>query len=310
MNSRLPFSRTLLLLVLLPACGPPEEEAPGPAVVERVAVSFAPLAWAAETLARGTVPVVLPLPPGEDPAFWEPSDAALATFQQSRRILLNGAGFERWAATAVLPRSRVVETAAAFRDRWIVREEGRVHSHGGGPAHSHAGLDGHTWLAPSLFREQLRSAARALEEAWPEHRAVFRAGLEEAEAALEDLENRLRALQPALQGWTLLASHPAYDYLAREQGWTIRNFDLDPEAPLTPEQLQALEAARGLRTLMLWEGEPRPETRRALEERGIRSVLYAPGEGPGGPPWPELQRQNLERLAEALGAGALAPAGD
>jgi len=310
----------LLLLFLgisLPSCAPEESEHREEADAARkplVMTTFHPTAYFTERIAGDLVQVECPLPPDTDPAFWTPSRDVIRRYQEADLIVTNGAGFEKWIPTVSLPLSRVVETAASFSDRWLRYAHAVTHSHGPGGKHSHEGIDGHTWIDPIQAGAQAEAILKALEGLLPDAVPRLRRNFAVLEADLAALDLRLRA---ASEGRTpcLLASHPAYNYLARRYGWRMHNLHLEPSEALTPEALAAVEEA--LRTCeketgvpprhLLWEAEPLPATRDALRERfGLESVVISPAENVA----PEerardedyltIMRRNVQRLENIL----------
>jgi zinc transport system substrate-binding protein len=280
-----------------------------PAARERaVYTSFHPTAWMAERIAGGLVPVVCPVPEGADPLAWQPDRAVLARYQRAELVVLNGAGYEAWAAGASLPPSRVVEAAAGFEAQWLHYEHATTHSHGAAGEHTHAGLDGHTWMDPLLALEEARAVLLGMCRAFPEHAERFRANARGVEADLQGLHAELEALAPRLRAARVLAAHPAYNYLARRYGFDVTSFDLDPAAELDPEQRAALAAAArpGVPTLLLWESEPGPAAAGGVPA-GIASVVFAPAELPtaaeraAGTDFLAVMRANAARLGQALG---------
>ncbi|MAG62993.1 hypothetical protein CMO84_05665 [Candidatus Woesearchaeota archaeon] len=296
----------MALMLGLGACGQPTEAEPIQ-LDGRVLATFFPLESMATAIAGDAVEVLCPLPEEADPQFHKPSRAELALYQRASLVLTNGAGFERWLASASLPPSRVVDTAANFTEP-LIEHTGMTHSHGFEGDHSHAGTDGHYWLDPLLAREQARRCAETMSSAFPEHAAAFAAGLAQLEADLDGLHERFAAAIP--QGTRLIASHPAYDYLARRYGWEVHSLDLDPEAPLSEEQFAELERLNGSLepALILWESEALPATRESLEARlDLRSVVFSPAENPSaaqraqGATFPDILAANLKALEAALG---------
>jgi len=298
---------------LLTACG---GEGNGndeqPASVEPVVMTtFYPTTYFAERITGGVVPVELPLPDGEDPIFWQPSPETIARYQRAAAIVINGAGFEKWVATASLPRSRVINTAAGFRDRFIEMET-VTHSHGPAGEHTHTGIDGHTWVDPNNAILQANAIAEGLADAFPERIEMFEANLPPLRADLEALDGRLRDVTAKLEGVVLLASHPAYNYLAQRYGWEIENLDLDPRAELTDVVLADIDRAiqaRGYEApvILLWESAPLETTTEQLKtDLGITSVLFSPAETrsdeqrDAGEDYLSIMNSNVDRLNEAL----------
>lgn len=295
-----------LVCALAVSCSGGADESSGQALEEAVYTGCHPTAWMAQTIAGGKVPVECLLPKGADAIFWNPDREALARYQRARLVVQNGAEFEKWMETASLARSRVCNSSSSFKDRFITFET-LTHSHGGGAGeHTHEGVDGHTWLDPDLAVEQARAIALAMKSAWPEHAAAFDQGLRTVETKLSQLKTALSGLTPKLKEYTILASHPAYNYLRRAMGWAIANLDIDPASPLQGKDHVALTVkleGKGPKRLLLWESTPLPETVRRLEEKyGVVSVVFSPGEnleGGFGSYWAEMEA-NVERLRAAL----------
>lgn len=267
--------------------------------------SFYPTAYLARRLAGGLVAVDCPVPEGEDPIFWQPSRADLERYRNARLVILNGAEFEKWAIHASLPASRVVRSADGFKDRFLTFDTGITHSHGAAGEHSHEGIDGHTWLDPINAIEQSKAIGKAMSEAWPEHAQAFATNLTALEADLTSLDSAFKALTPRLAGVKLIASHPAYDYLAERYGWAITNLDLDPELGLTEgaiaEVAQAIGNHEG-KSVLLWESEPSE----SVYEAPFASIVFSPAELAGvGKAEPAedylaIMRANIARLDAAL----------
>lgn len=244
-----------------------------------VVVANYPLAFFAETLLAGAMPVTFDAPGDEDPAFWQPDDAALGRFQAAKVILLNGAGYSKWVDQVSLPESRVVDTSALFEAGLIEVKEVVSHSHGPEGEHSHAGTAFTTWIDLNQAAKQLEAVKVAL---LGRVKAEERAGLEERAEALKGqllaLDARALAAGKKLNGKALLGSHPVYQYLSRRYQLNLREVHWEPDQ--VPEN-EALEELTGLlkehaATVMLWEGEPAAKSVDLLKEMGIRSVVFDP----------------------------------
>ena len=274
----------------------------------RVATTFYPTAWLLERLAGDAIEVLLPLPAGADPSTWQPTREDLQVYQGADLIVTNGAGLEAWVASASLPLSRLVQSAAGFQDRWR-QYEGLTHSHGGGGQHSHLGTDGHTWMSPALLILQAERVAEALESHGLVPRETLQPGLKALRSDLTALERELNeALLPRAQGVRFLANHPAFDYLLAEHVDLI-NLDLDPEAEDVEAIVAAVRKAKAEadKCLVLWESEPRSALSNALErELGVPSVVFRVAENPARdedgkrPDYLDLQGRNFAQLSSAL----------
>jgi len=271
-----------------------------------VYTTFYPTEYFVERIAGDAVAVVNPVPADADPIFWEPPREVLAAYQQADLIVLNGAGFEKWVAKATLPGDRVVDTAAPFSDRFIHYEDAVTHSHGPEGEHTHAGLDGHTWVDPVTAKMQAAAIRDALAGRFPEHADAFAAGFAALAADLDALDAKLRDYAAGDNADApLFMSHPAYNYIARRYGWNIENLDLDPEAmpdDATFAEIRAMKETHPARYL-IWEGTPAPEiAARFADALGLESIVFSPVESLGpeeraaGEDYLSIMKRNIEAM--------------
>lgn len=283
------------LLLLLAACGPKPAATPGAAIDEVVRATTHPLAYVAARIAGEHAPVELVVPPGEDPAHWDPPREALARLQRARVILTAGAGYEPWLGAVSLPPSRLVDAARSLPEGALIEVETVTHSHGLDGEHSHAGVAGWVWLDPAHLALQAERVREALTRAWPEHEQAFQAGTDALRADLEALRG---ALTDALGEHRIVAADPAYAYLPGD----VEGFDLDPDGPATGP-LKRLEASLEARpaAVLLWPRAPSPEVAALLaEELGLTSVVLEPAANPETGDLLEILGAGAARLAAAL----------
>jgi zinc transport system substrate-binding protein len=275
---------SLIAAAAVLACGPGEQperarpvspESAGPLAV--YVVNY-PLRYFAERIGGDLVRVVFPAPADVDPAYWSPDAETVATYQAADLILQNGAGYARWVQRVSLPRARLVDTSAAFRDRLIAQDAAPSHIHGPEGAHTHADLAFTTWLDPELAILQARAVAEAFAEARPEHAAAFRARLAALETALGELAARLDAAARTIGEAPLFFSHPVYQYFARRYSLNARSLHWEPDEPPDERAWRALEEllADHPARWMIWEAPPSEATLRRLEALGVRSIVYSP----------------------------------
>ena len=96
---------------------------------------------------------------------------------------------------------------------------------------------------------------------------------------------------------SLLASHPAYNYLARRYGWKITNLNLDPDSISGTGSIPVDHPAK----VILWESAPLEGWVKLLDEsHGLESIVFSPAELEGEQDYLATMRTNVERLAAAL----------
>lgn len=262
-----------------------------------------PLSYFARRIAGVHAAVEFPAPGDEDPAFWVPSIEAILEYQKADLILLNGAGYARWLSRASLPFSKLVNTSAAFGDRYMAVIGGQSHSHGPAGQHSHTGTAFTTWLDFGQAAMQARAVAQSFIHMRPELKDTFERGLADLERDLLALDSDLRDVVDRRPGMPLLASHPIYQYAARRYGLNIESVQWEPGEAPTPEQWTELREILNTHPArwMVWESEPLAETARRLTEIGVATVVFDPGANvPATGDWLDLMRDNIENLRQAF----------
>ncbi len=276
------------------------------AAAESVYTSFYPTEYFGLRIAGGKVRVVCPVPADADPIFWRPTTQQVQFYQAAGLIVLNGAAYEKWPSTVSLPLSKVVDTAKPFAAEFV-KFKTTTHSHGAAGAHSHEGVDGHTWMDPINAKLQAEQMMLAMARRWPVHEQAFGEGYRGLASDLDALDARFKALQGDVAKVRLLASHPAYNYIAKRYGWSIENIDLPPDEPPTTAQQEALKAAlakgaAGSRFVMLFEAAPLAETAGMLAKLGVAPCEFNPcetldeDERAKGADYLTVMRANLDRL--------------
>ena len=267
-----------------------------------VAAANYPLAFFAEQLLQGELPVTFSAPRDEDPAFWEPDDQAIGEFQSARLILLNGAGYSKWVDKVSLPGSRVVDTSAAFAARFIEQKELVTHSHGPEGKHSHGGTAFTTWIDLEQAALQLDAVKKAVQPLVAEEKRLeLETRAEALKQKLAALDQRLLAIGKKLEGRALLGSHPVYQYLARRYALNVQAVHWEPDVvpdPAAMHELAELLTEHPAR-LMLWEGEPLAESVRILREKGIDSIVFDPcGNRPDNGDFLQVMEANVQALEQ------------
>ncbi|MCZ6573039.1 MAG: metal ABC transporter substrate-binding protein [Planctomycetota bacterium] len=237
-----------------------------------------PLQYFAQRIGGEHIALTFPAPRDGDPAFWKPDLAAIARYQQADLILLNGAGYAKWVDKVSLPVSRLVDTSAAVRERYLRIEGALTHGHGPDGAHAHEGTAFTTWLDLGIAVEQARAVKAALVRAAPQHAGEFEAGFEALAKDLQRVERLTSVAVGAQPGRAVVVSHPVYQYLAQRYHLNLKSVHWEPdvlpgaEAWAELKQLLADHPARW----MIWEEEPLAETVAQLQALGVHSVVVDP----------------------------------
>jgi zinc transport system substrate-binding protein len=237
-----------------------------------------PLQYFAERISTPLVDVRLPVPAGEDPAFWNPSPEDVLALQQADLVVLNGASYESWLKNVSLPTSRLVDTSEGLKDQFIAQEEVTTHSHGLDGTHEHSATAFTTWLDLVLGVEQARAIKDAFSARWPEHRGQFETQFEELAQELKALDEELEEIVEGAPSVPVVFSHPVYQYFARRYRVNGRSVHWEPDEMPTDamwEELADLSREHPAKC-MIWEERPLPETAARLTAMGIESEVFDP----------------------------------
>ena len=262
-----------------------------------------PLHYFAQRIAGERAEVLFPVPSDLDPAFRQPAAEIIAGYQQADLILLNGARYAKWLDSVTLPRRKLVDTSAAFRDRYIRLDDAVTHSHGPAGDHSHGGIAFTTWLDFNQAVEQARAISEALTRKRPEWKEEFMRNLGALETDLTELDKQIRAIVAARPNQPLMVSHPVYQYFQRHYGLDLKSVMW--EADEYPSEALWSEFERGLKEhpaqWMIWEGEPKPESVERLRSMGVESIVFNPaGNQPDQGDFLSVMRQNVKNLQQAF----------
>ena len=262
-----------------------------------------PLAYFAERLGGAKVRVEFPVPDDEDPAYWQPDARTIQSMQKADLIALNGADYEKWLNRVSLPRSKWVDTSAAFKSRYLVIKDAVTHSHGGSGMHSHDGTASTTWLDFTQAAQQVEALAAAMIRARPELRGNIERNQAALTADLLTLNADMKRVAEELRGQALVASHPVYQYLERRYGLNLKSVHWEPgEMPPAAEwtALRQTLSAHPAR-LMLWEDTPSAEIRSALTGLNLRPVDFRPcANRPTSSDFLGVMRANIAALEQAV----------
>lgn len=266
-----------------------------------------PLTYFAERIGGAFINVVFPAPPDIDPAFWSPDTETTREYQVADLILLNGAGYEKWAQKVSLPVMRTVDTSRAFRKDLIFIESTITHSHGPGGDHSHGGTAFTTWLDFSQAAQQAESIFKALARKIPSQKAELSKNYGSLQRDLLSLDKRMLDLSMNRPDIQLLGSHPIYQYLARRYSLHVKMVMWEPDEDPGEQDWEHLKTL--LQSYhaewMIWEGEPLPASRKQLEGMEIKSTVFSPCfSRPQHGDFLSVMRQNVTNMELNLGKKA------
>ncbi len=291
-----------LLLPLLLACTPVQDEAPGAADTRPlVLTTFTILADMARQVAGDRVRVESITKLGAEIHGYEPTPSDLKRASGARMVLENGFGLERWAQRfyTSIPDVPHVTLTDGITPLPIAGD-----AYQGKP-------NPHAWMSPRLAKVYVENIRRALTALDPPGARTYRRNAERYGAQLDALDRELRAslarIPPARR--VLATCEGAFSYLARDYGLTEAYlWPVNAESQVTPQRMAGLIALVKARRVpavfceSTVSAEPQQQVARESGARfgGVFHVdsLSLP-DGPA-PNLLELQRRNLKTLREGL----------
>ncbi len=261
-----------------------------------------PLQYFAKRIGGDKVEVFFPAPSGVDPAYWRPTREVVNQYQKADLILLNGADYAKWVDKVTLPKSKLLDTSRSFKSDYIPLEDTVTHTHGPGGEHSHKGVAFTTWLDPLLAIKQAEVIKEALIKLVPEQEEYFTDNFELLNSDLDGLNNKLDKIVSIDPNKPLVASHPVYQYLARGYNLNLKSVHWEPDEAPGPDELKELDIILENHPAqwMIWEDEPKEETKALLSERGIKTLIFNPiGNTPENSNYLEVMKSNADNLNSA-----------
>jgi zinc transport system substrate-binding protein len=296
------FIATLFVLMVLVSCGSKNEgddKAKNSESPKTLAVTNYPLYYFTQKIAGDEFDVLFPVPQDLDPAFFEPQAEMVTLYQSADIIFINGAGYEAWVDKVTLSQRKIVNTSSKVSEKYI-SESGMSHSHGPDGEHDHAETAFTTWLDQSIAMGQAKLIYETLKESYPEFSQVFDNNYKVLEEEILELDREMDELFRPYQGKTIYASHPVYQYLGNRYGINIISEHWEPGQRVEPDMVETFLKSLDAKELkiMLWEGEPHPETRLLLDKAGVESVLFITcGNKPENGDYLSVMNKNIDNLA-------------
>lgn len=258
--------RTLFLLSALALSGAPRAAEP-----LLVAVSLLPQQAFVERIGGRQVRTIVLVPPGKNPASYEPSPKQMEAVAASRLVFRIGVPFENaWLPrlAQLAPGARVVDLRDGLSLRPVDLPPGTPPRAGGAP-------DPHVWLAPPLvmrMADRIRDELIALR---PEAKAEFEANHSRFIADLKALDDDIRNRLANKKARNFMVYHPAWGYFADAYG------------------LRQMPVEAG------WK-EPGPRTLQLVidgaRQNGVRVVFVQP----------QFSQKEAQTIARAIGGEVLA----
>lgn len=247
---------------------------------------------------------------GVDPHEFQPKPADLKIVAEADLVLLSAKHMESYVGKlkeATGTKGRVVEVGDGFPS--LKLQGGHDHDHGHGHKHAHGDEDPHWWHSIANMQRATRIVRDEFAKARPADKAAFTANASKYQARLEALQKWAKAKVAELprNQRKLVTSHDAFQYFAKEHGFTVYAI----EGISTADQPSSKKVAATIATIkgqgvkaIFPESIQNPKVLQEItRETGAKSgpALYADGLGEGAlATYEGMYKHNVTSIVEAL----------
>ena len=228
----LPIFLKLILIFCVPAYGKIS-----------IMVSIAPQKYFVQQICKNRADVQVMVPPGANPATYEPKPRQMAVISKTRLYFSIGVPFENaWLnkIAAANPDMAVIPTDRGIQK--LLMATG--HHHAGEKQPAHGTPDPHIWLSPSLVKIQARTILDAVQAADPDHRSVYESNFKAFIVQVSNLDAELKHIFSGSTGQRFMVFHPSWGYFAQAYGLTQVPIEIEGKEPKPAQLRELIEHAR------------------------------------------------------------------
>jgi zinc transport system substrate-binding protein len=211
-----------------------------------VIASFYPLYEFASRVAGDRAEVSSLVPAGIEPHDWEPTAEDISRERSADVLVINGAGFERWANDM---KAKVIANTSEGIE-FDYKEENETgddeHGHEGGVAV--VGVNPHIWLDPMLAKHQIDRIRNVMARSDPANADYYNQNADRFSAELDSLDAFIRSELADCDKSDFIAFHDAFIYFSERYGLRQHSIHgVSPEGEILPQTIQQIiELANGL----------------------------------------------------------------
>jgi zinc transport system substrate-binding protein len=251
-----------------------------------VLVSIAPYKYFVDHIGNGLVDTLLFVPPGASPHTFEPTAKKIIDMSKASLWFQMGEPFEAQAIQALKvhnPKLKVYD----------LRDHVPLICDGPGTC-SHNAADPHIWLSPKLAKIQAKTIADALILQIPEKKEAIEKNLAALILELDTLNSKIVDIMKGAKKKSILVSHPAYGYFAKDYGLTQLSIESEGREPSPKKVYEIIKRAKeiGLKTVFAQTQHNMLGAQRIATELGGKVVILDP--------LSENYTENMTHIAQAF----------
>lgn len=241
----------ILLSLLATGCGSKQAPATGVNAPQRLTVytSVYPVYDFTKKIGGTSIEVINIIPSGAEPHSFEPSTRLLAELSKADLFLYNGVGMEPYleklqnalqsSSLLMVDTSMGIELISHRPEDHYEHDEHDNHEHD--QHHHHGTFDPHIWLSPANAAQQGKNILNALIQVDPANKTTYESNYQVFKERLAQLDAEYRNILSKCKKKTIVVSHDAFAYLARDYGLKqIPVMGLNAEAEPTPGKMKEI----------------------------------------------------------------------
>lgn len=269
-----------------------------------VVASFYPLAEFARAVGGDLVTIETVTPAGVEPHDYEPTAKQIASIYGADVVLFNGGGVDTW-ATRLAPdvSSRGISVMEASKSINVI-----VTSEPG--SDTQMTFDPHFWLDPVLAERIIAQMQETFTAKDPKNAEFYKLNAEAYLGELTKLDQNYKDGLLACQTRTIITSHGAFTYLAKQYGFDVVSIaGLSPEEEPSAGRLAEITKIAKQKQIkaIFFETLANPKLSQALaSEIGAQTLVFNPLEGltaeeqAEGESYLTIMRSNLTNLKKGM----------
>jgi zinc transport system substrate-binding protein len=181
----------------------------------KVVTTFYPLTFFTQQIGGEEVIVKQLIPDNMEAHSWQPSISDIAAVDEADILFYNGASLDHWFEDDILPaidssNKIIVETTEGLQLLEGQPEPGEEHEEP---------YDPHTWISPSLAKQQAQKIYEALTQKDPTHKDYYSGRWQTLAARFEIMDNNYMSELSSKTKEDIFVAHAAIGYLAERYGF-------------------------------------------------------------------------------------------
>jgi zinc transport system substrate-binding protein len=204
-----------------------------------VVASFYPLYEFTSRVVGDRAEVSSLVPAGIEPHDWEPTAEDVSRGRAADVLVINGAGFERWADD--IEAKVVANTSEGIEFNYKEGKEVGDDEHGHEGAGSGGGVNPHIWLDPILAKHQIDKIRDVMVSSDPANADYYNQNADRFTAELDSLDAFIRSELANCDKSDFIAFHDAFTHFSERYGLRQHSIHgVSPEGEILPRTIQQI----------------------------------------------------------------------